>query len=36
VDIVEDVTGSGLVAAWLKRGQLTNRHSCSPTIVANS
>jgi DNA-binding transcriptional LysR family regulator len=23
VDIVEDVTGSGLVAAWLKRGQLT-------------
>jgi DNA-binding transcriptional LysR family regulator len=23
VDIVEDITGSGLVAAWLKRGQLT-------------
>ena len=23
VDIAEDVTGSGLVAAWLKRGQLT-------------
>lgn len=23
IDIVEDVTGSGLAAAWLKRGQLT-------------